>query len=45
MGQAIFEETGFTASFNDSIEELVRGLRTHFSKILKKVSEEDARKA
>ncbi len=45
MGQAIFEETGFTASYNDSIEELIRGLRTHFSKILKKVTEEDARKA
>jgi hypothetical protein len=45
LGQAIFQETGFTASFNDSIEELIRGIRTHLAKILKKVSEEDTRKA
>ena len=45
MGQPIHGETGFTASFNDSIEELIRGIRTHLPKILKKVTEEDTRKA
>ena len=42
---SIFGETGFTASFNESIEELLRGIRTHFPKLLKKVSEDDIKKA
>jgi nucleolar protein 56 len=42
---SIFGETGFTASFNESIEELLRGIRTHFPKLLKKVNEEDIKKA
>jgi nucleolar protein 56 len=41
----IFAETGFTASFNDSIEELVRGIRHHLPKLLKKVSEDDTKRA
>lgn len=45
LGQPIFKETGFTASFNDSIEELIRGIRTHLPKIMKKVNEEDLKKA
>jgi nucleolar protein 56 len=45
MGQEIFGETGFTASFNDSIEELFRGIRTHLPKLLKKVTEDDTKKA
>lgn len=35
MGREIFEETGITATTNDSIRELVRGIRTHFVKIMK----------
>jgi hypothetical protein len=31
----IFSETGITASFNDSIEELIRGIRYHLPKLLK----------
>jgi nucleolar protein 56 len=41
----IFANTGFTASYNDSIEELIRGTRAHFPKLLKKVSEEDLTRA
>jgi len=41
----IFGETGITASFNDSIEELVRGIRFHLPKILKKISEDDTKRA
>ena len=35
MGQEIFSETGITASFNESISELNRGLRTHFVSLMK----------
>jgi len=45
MGREIFEETGITATTNDSIRELIRGIRTHFVKIMKKIEEEDVRKA
>lgn len=45
LGQQIFEETGITASYNESIVELLRGIRHHFGKILKKVNEEDLSKA
>ncbi len=45
MGKKIFKESGFTASYNESIEELLRGIRTHLPKILKKVSEDDTKKA
>ena len=31
----LFNETGFTASYNESIAELQRGVRTHFVKIMK----------
>jgi nucleolar protein 56 len=41
----IFGAAGFTAAFNDSIEELFRGIRTHFQKLLKKATEEDLRRA
>jgi len=45
MGREIFEETGVTATTNDSVRELIRGIRTHFVKIMKKVEEEDVRRA
>ena len=45
LGSEIFEATGITASFNDSIEELLRGVRTHFSKLQKKLSEADLSRA
>jgi nucleolar protein 56 len=45
MGREIFEETGITATTNDSVRELMRGIRTHFVKIMKKIEEEDVRKA
>jgi len=35
LGKEIFDATGITASFNDTIVELMRGVRTHFSKIIK----------
>ena len=35
MGREIFEETGVTATTNDSVRELIRGIRTHFVKIMK----------
>ena len=35
LGQSIFEETGITASFNETVVELIRGIRTHFAKIIK----------
>jgi len=35
MGREIFEETGITATTNDSVRELIRGIRTHFVKIMK----------
>ena len=37
--------TFFTASFNESIAELQRGVRTHFVKIMKKVDDEDVKRA
>lgn len=45
MGQEIFAETNFTASYNESIHELVRGIRMHLHKMLKKVEEEDIKRA
>jgi len=41
----IFQETGITASYNESIAELERGIRTHFVKIMKKIEDEDMRRA
>jgi nucleolar protein 56 len=41
----IFAQTGFTATFNDSIAELNRGIRTHFVKIMKKVEDDDMKRA
>lgn len=35
LGQSIFEETGITASYNETVVELIRGIRTHFAKIIK----------
>jgi len=45
MGPEIFAATGISATCGESITELLRGIRTHFVKILKKVEEEDIRKA
>lgn len=35
LGQEIFQETGITASYNETTVELIRGIRTHFNKIIK----------
>ena len=35
LGPQIHEEAGITASFNDTIVELLRGIRTHYPKLLK----------
>lgn len=35
LGQAIFSETGITASYNETVVELLRGIRTHFAKVIK----------
>jgi len=45
LGQEIFSETGITASYNETTVELMRGVRTHFAKIIKKINEEDVRRA
>ena len=45
LGSEIFNETGITASFNESIEELLRGIRAHLPKLLKKLSDEDMTRA
>ena len=41
----VFAQTGITASYNESIGELQRGIRTHFVKIMKKIEEEDVTRA
>jgi len=41
----MFEETGFTASFNETITELTRGIRTHFVKLYKKITDADVTRA
>jgi hypothetical protein len=38
LSNRIFAKTGFTASFNETIEELMRGIRMHFPKLLKSKS-------
>jgi nucleolar protein 56 len=35
LGQEICNETGITASYNETTVELMRGIRTHFNKIIK----------
>lgn len=45
LGQEIFKETGISASYNETIVELHRGIRTHFSKIIKEISDSDIRRA
>ena len=35
LGKNLFEQTGITASYNDTITELIRGIRVHFTKITK----------
>jgi nucleolar protein 56 len=35
LGQEIFSETGITASYNETVVELMRGIRAHFNKIIK----------
>jgi RNA processing factor Prp31 len=41
LGPQIHEEAGITASFNDTIVELLRGIRAHYPKLLKKVNDKD----
>lgn len=45
LGQEIFSETGITASYNETTVELMRGIRTHFAKIIKKINESDVKRA
>ena len=45
LGSEIFADTGITASYNESIEELIRGVRAHLPKLLKKLSDEDLTRA
>lgn len=35
LGKNLFEQTGITASYNDTITELIRGCRMHFVKLTK----------
>lgn len=35
MGREMFNQTGITGTCNDSIRELIRGIRTHFVKLMK----------
>ena len=45
LGSEIFADTGITASYNESIEELIRGIRAHLPKLMKKLSDEDLTRA
>ena len=45
LGSEIFADTGITASYNESIEELIRGVRAHLPKLMKKLSDEDLTRA
>lgn len=45
LGSEIFADTGITASYNESIEELIRGVRAHLAKLMKKLSDEDLTRA
>jgi nucleolar protein 56 len=45
LGSEIFADTGITASYNESIEELIRGIRFHLAKLMKKLSDEDLTRA
>jgi nucleolar protein 56 len=45
LGPEITEACGVTASYNETITEIVRGCRVHFNKILKKLKEEDVKRA
>lgn len=45
LGQEIFEATGITACYNETVVELIRGIRTHFGKIVKKINDEDVKRA
>ena len=35
LGKELFEQTGITASYNDTTTELLRGIRAHFTKLAK----------
>lgn len=45
LGAEVTSEAGITASFNESIAELVRGCRMHFHKILKKLKDDEVKRA
>jgi len=45
LGQEIFADCGITGSYNETTVELMRGIRTHFNKIIKKVNDEDIKRA
>jgi len=42
---SIFEEAQITCSHNDTIVELIRGIRAHLPKMMKKVKEDDLKRA
>ena len=35
LGKELFDQTGITASYNDTTTELLRGIKTHFVKLMK----------
>lgn len=45
LGAEITSEAGITASYNETIAEMVRGCRTHFHKILKKLKDDEVKRA
>lgn len=45
LGAEISNETGITASYNETIQEMIRGCRTHFHKILKKLKDDEVKRA
>eukprot|EP00997_Jenningsia_sp_PLL12_P008656 NODE_545_length_1627_cov_78.937896_g451_i0.p1 GENE.NODE_545_length_1627_cov_78.937896_g451_i0~~NODE_545_length_1627_cov_78.937896_g451_i0.p1 ORF type:complete len:279 (-),score=60.83 NODE_545_length_1627_cov_78.937896_g451_i0:790-1587(-) len=45
LGSEITSETGMTASYNETIVELIRGCRLHFHKILKKLKDDEIKRA
>jgi len=45
LGAEITSEAGIAASYNETIAELIRGCRMHFNKILKKLKDDEVKRA
>uniref|UniRef100_A0A7S3KHU6 Nucleolar protein 56 n=1 Tax=Euplotes crassus TaxID=5936 RepID=A0A7S3KHU6_EUPCR len=45
IGPQISEKTGYTTSTNETIREIFRGIRTHFNRFSKKITESDIKQA